>query len=148
MHDKERALDVIEFIQMLHHTGDFYGEPFLLLDWQYQVIWDVYGTVNESGYRQYRYAYLEIPKKNGKTELVAGLALYHLYNDPPSGQIYCVAAEREQAALVYRAAKQMIEQDEALQELVRVVDSKKEIYNRETGTFIKVLSAEAYSKQA
>lgn len=146
MHNKERAFDVIEFIQMLHHTGDFYGEPFLLLDWQYQVIWDVYGTVKENGYRQYRYAYLEIPKKNGKTELVAGLALYHLYNDGPSGQIYCVAAEKEQAALVYRAAKQMIEQDEALQELAKVVDSKKEIYNRDTGTFIKVLSAEAYSK--
>src|SRR5690554_1898394 len=100
MHSKERALDVIEFIQMLHHTGDFYGEPFLLLDWQHQVIWDVYGTVKENGYRQYRYAYLEIPKKNGKTELTAGFALYHLCNDPPSGQIYCCAAEREQAGLV------------------------------------------------
>lgn len=146
MHSKERALDVIEFIQMLHHTGDFYGQPFLLLDWQHQVIWDVYGTVKDNGYRQYQYAYMEIPKKNGKTEMVAALGLYHLLNDPPSGQIYCCAAEREQASLVYRAAKQMIEQDPDLQEMVRVVDSKKEIYNRDTGTFVKVLSAEAYSK--
>ncbi len=146
MHSKERALDVIEFIQMLHHTGDFYGQPFLLLDWQHQVIWDVYGTVKDNGYRQYQYAYMEIPKKNGKTEMVAALGLYHLLNDPPSGQIYCCAAEREQASLVYRAAKQMIEQDPALQEMVRVVDSKKEIYNRDTDTFVKVLSAEAYSK--
>jgi len=146
MHDKERALDTIEFIQMLHLTGDFYGQPFLLLDWQYQVIWDVYGTVKDDGYRQYQYAYLEIPKKNGKTEMVAGLGLYHLINDPPSGQIYCCAAEREQASLVYRAAKQMIEQDPALQEMVRVVDSKKEIHNKHTSTFMKVLSAEAYSK--
>lgn len=146
MHDKQRALDVIEFIQMLHHTGDFYGQPFLLLDWQYQVIWDVYGTLNDRGYRQYQYGYLEIPKKNGKTELVAALGLYHLFNDPPSGQIYCCAAEKDQAGLVYRAAKQMIEQDSALQEIAKVVDSKKEIHNRDTGTFIKVLSAEAYSK--
>ena len=146
MHNKQRALDVIEFIQMLHCTGDFYGQPFLLLDWQYSTIWDVYGSVNDKGYRQFQYAYLEIPKKNGKTELVAGLSLYHLFNDPPSGQIYCCAAEKEQAGLVYKAAKQMIEQDPALEDLVKIVDSKKEIHNRATGTFIKVLSAEAYSK--
>jgi len=146
MHNKQRALDVIEFIQLLHHTGDFHGRPFVLLDWQHQVIWDVYGTVNAKGYRQYQYAYLEIPKKNGKTELTAGLAVYHLFNDPPSGQIYCCAAEKEQASLVYRAAKEMIEQDPALEDMVHIIDSKKEIHNRDTGTFIKVLSAEAFSK--
>lgn len=145
-HDKERALEVIEFVQMLKHTGDFYGEPFTLLDWQHETLWDVYGTVKDDGYRQYRYAYLEVPKKNGKTELVAGLGLNHLVNDPPSGQIYCCAAEKEQASLVYRAAKQMIEQEPALEGLLKVVDSKREIHNLETGTFLKVLSAEAYSK--
>lgn len=145
-HDKERALDAIEFVQMLRHTGDFYGEPFILLDWQHEVLWDVYGTVNENGFRQYRVAYLEIPKKNGKTELVAALALYHLFNDPPGGEIYCCAAEKYQAARTYSYAKQMLEQDPALQEIAKVVDSKKEIYNLLTGTFIKVLSAEAYSK--
>lgn len=146
MHSKQRALDVIEFIQLLHHTGDFYGRPFLLLDWEHEVIWDVYGTVKENGYRQYQYAYLEIPKKNGKTELTAGLASYHLFNDPPSGQIYCCAAEKEQAGLVYKAAKEMIEQDPALADMVKIIDSKKEIHNVHTGTFMKVLSAEAYSK--
>ena len=85
-----------------------------------------------------------VPTHN--TELVAGIGLYHLFNDPPSGQIYCCAAEKEQAGLVYKAAKQMIEQDPALQKMVKVVDSKKEIHNLHTGTFMKVLSAEAYSK--
>lgn len=85
-----------------------------------------------------------IPTHN--TELIAGLALDHVLNDPPSGQIYCCAAEREQASLVYLAAKQKIEQDEYLENVLNVVDSKKEIHNTETGTFIKVLSAEAYSK--
>ena len=66
MHDKARALDVIEFVQMLKAVDDFYGQPFQLLDWQYQVLWDVYGTIKEDGYRQYRYAYLEIPKRMGK----------------------------------------------------------------------------------
>jgi phage terminase large subunit-like protein len=144
--NKDRALEPIEFISLLHLTGDFYGQPFVLQDWEHKILWDVYGTVDERGYRKYQYIYLEIPKKNGKTELTAAVSLYHGYCDPPGGQIYCCAAEREQAALVYRAAKQMIEQDEELQRVFNVVDSKKEIHNRETGTFIKVLSAEAYSK--
>lgn len=148
--DKSKALDHIEFIQLLNHTGDFYGQPFILLPWQHETLWDVYGTVDDNGLRQYRYVYLEVPKKNGKTELAAGIGIDHLVNDPPGGQIYCCAADRDQAALVYNAAKQMIEQDEALDAdhggILKVIDSKKEIHNTETGTFLKVLSAEAYTK--
>lgn len=146
MFDRSMADQHIEFLQMLKLTGDFWGQPFRLLPWQKEVISQVYGTVTETGKRQYKYAYLEIPKKNGKTEMVAGLALDHCLNDPPSGQIYCCAAEREQAALVYNAAVQKIEQDKALSRIFKLVRSKKELYNTLTGTFIKVLSAEAYSK--
>ncbi len=127
----------MEFIELLKLTGDFFGQPFHLLPWQRDVIEQVYGTVEADGRRQYQYAYLEIPKKNGKTELIASLAIDHCLNDGPSGQIYCCAAEREQASLVYIAAKQKIEQDEYLESIFRVVDSKKEIHNRETGTFVK-----------
>lgn len=144
--DKQKALDVVEFIPMLKLVDDFYGEPFVLQDWQYEVLWDVYGTVNEQGYRQYRYAYLEIPKKNGKTTLIAGLSVYHLTCDPPQGQIYCCAADRTQAGLVYKAAVSMIEQDEELSKLLKITDSRKEIKNIETGTVLKVLSAEAFTK--
>lgn len=146
MFDAERAREHTEFLELLKLTGDFFGKPFKLLPWEREVIEQVYGNVEEDGRRQYQYAYLEIPKKNGKTELIASLAIDHGLNDGPSGQIYCCAAEREQASLVYMAAKQKIEQDEYLESVFRVVDSKKEIHNRETGTFIKVLSAEAYSK--
>jgi phage terminase large subunit-like protein len=145
-HDKDLALEAIEFIQMLKLTDDFYGQPFVLPKWQHDIIWDVYGTVNDDGYRQYRYAYLEVPKKNGKTTLIAGLGLKHLALDPPGGQIYCCAADREQAGLVYHAACQMIEQDEDLQEIFKITDSKKLIINKDTGTFLKVLSAEAFTK--
>lgn len=146
MVNEQYALDHIEFLQLLKLTGDFYGKPFVLLPWQSEIIRDVYGTVDETGKRQYKYAYLEIPKKNGKTELIASLAIDHLLNDAPSGQIYCCAAEREQASLVYIAAKQKIEQDPYLESVLNVVDSKKEIHNKNTSTFVKVLSAEAYSK--
>jgi phage terminase large subunit-like protein len=145
-HDKQRALEPIEFIQMLHAVDDFYGQPFQLLNWQHDVLWDVYGTVRDDGYRQYRYAYLEVPKKNGKTSLIAGIALNHLTCDGPGGQIYCCAADREQAGLVYKAALGMIEQEPELESVLKITESKKEIKNKLTGTTLKVLSAEAYTK--
>jgi len=144
--NEAKAREVIEFIELLHLTDDFHGQPFILRDWQKEVISAVYGTVNDDGLRQYRSGYLEIPKKNGKTTLIAALGLYHLICDPAGGQIYCCAAEKEQAGISYRAAKSMIEQDEDLSEMLKVVDSKKEIHNRGNGSFLKVLSAEAYSK--
>lgn len=146
MKNMDKAREPVEFVECLHLVDDFYGQPFILLPWQTEILEDVYGTVKPNGYRQYQFAYLEIPKKNGKTTLIAALGLYHLVCDGPGGQIYCCAAERDQAGLVYKAAKQMIEQDKALQKILNVVDSKKEIHNRLTGTFLKVLSAEAYSK--
>lgn len=145
-HNKDRAMDTIEFIQMLKLTDDFYGQPFVLPAWQHDVLWNVYGTIGDHGYRQYRYAYLEIPKKNGKTTLIAALAVYHLTCDADEGQIYCCAADRGQAELVYKAALSMIDQNEDLQEIFKVTDSKKEILNKITKTKLKVLSAEAYTK--
>ncbi len=136
----------IEFLELLKLTGDFYGQPFRLLDWQRDVISQVYGTQRENGLRQYRYAYLEIPKKNGKTELIASLAIDHCLNDAPSGQIYCCAADREQASLVFNAAVQKIQQDRCLSRIIKIVESQKKFFNAGTGTFVKVLSAEAYSK--
>lgn len=146
MLNKQRALEVIEFVQTLHLTGDFYGQMMVLQDWQHDIIWNVYGTVTKRGYRQYRYAYLEIPKKNGKTTLIAALALYHLSMDPAGGEIYCCAADKKQAGLTYNAIKQMVEQEPELQDILNIVDSKKEIINTITGTTLSVLSAEVFTK--
>ena len=77
MFDQGKADAHIEFLELLKLTGDFFGKPFKLLPWQRDVIGQVYGTVDERGRRQYQYAYLEIPKKNGKTELIASLAVDH-----------------------------------------------------------------------
>lgn len=146
MLDKKRAQEAIDFLQMLKLTDDFYGQPFVLQNWQREVLTEVYGTINENGYRQYNYAYLEIPKKNAKTTTIAGLSVYHLICDGDEGQIYCCAADRQQATLVYKAALSMIEQNNTLSKILKITDSRKEIKNAKTGTVLKVLSAEAYSK--
>lgn len=146
MFDQARADEVIRFVELLKLTGDFHGKPFVLLPWQRDVLEQVYGTVREDGARQYRYAYLEIPKKNGKTELIATLGVYHLVCDGASGQIYCCAADRKQASLVFAAAVEKIKQEPALDKVLKIVASSKTIINKQTGTKMEVLSAEAYTK--
>ena len=150
MFNKQKADDVIKYINFLKHTGDFTGQPFNLLEWQKEVLSAVYGTVNENNLRQYRFGYLEIPKKNGKTELIAAVSTYHL-NCSQNEEIYCCAADKNQASLIYKAAKSMLMQDDYFYDLwergkLKILDSKKEIKNLLTNSVMKVMSADAYTK--
>lgn len=148
MYSQAHADRAVTFFENLKHTkGKFHGEPFKLLPWEEKIIRDVYGTLKEDGTRQYKFAYIEIPKKNGKSELVAGAALYHLFADGEmNGEIYGCAADRSQASLVYNVAKDMIAQNPVLAKRARITDSRKEIKDKRTGSVYKVESAEAYTK--
>ena len=72
-YDKRRADYAVEFIHnnLCHHKGKWEGQPFRLLPWQEQIVRDIFGIVNKDGFRQFRTAYVEIGKKNGKSELAA-----------------------------------------------------------------------------
>ena len=76
-HYDEGAADfAVAFIESLCHTkGTWAGKPFELIDWQEQIIRDLFGTLKPNGYRQFNTAYVEIPKKMGKSELAAAVAL-------------------------------------------------------------------------
>ena len=66
-YNKELADYAVAFIESLCHTkGTWAGHPFELIDWQEQIIRDLFGTVKPNGYRQFNTAYIEIPKKQGK----------------------------------------------------------------------------------
>ena len=79
MHDEKRAARAIDFVELLHlASAGFKGQPFKLQDWQKNLLSEFYGEVAQDDlgpYRQYQYLYLEIQKKNGKTELIAGLGI-------------------------------------------------------------------------
>ena len=96
-YDKEKADRAVRFIEMLPHTkGEWEGKPFWLLPWQTQIIRDLFGVVKEDGTRQFRTAYIECPKKQGKSELAAAIALYLLYADSePSAEVFSAAADRQ-----------------------------------------------------
>jgi len=97
-YDKRRADFAVNFISMLKHTtGEWHGKPFRLMPWQEQIIRDIFGIVGEDGYRQFRTAYVEIGKKNGKSELAAAIALYLLFADGEAGaEVYSCAADINQ----------------------------------------------------
>ncbi len=148
MFDEGKAKRTVDFINCLKHTkGKWRGQPFDLLPWQEAIIRDVFGTVKENGYRQYNTAYVEIPKKNGKSELAAGVALYMTCGDNEWGaEVYGCASDRQQASIVFDVAVDMVEQCPALKKRIKPVMSVKRLVYKPTNSFYQVLSAEAYTK--
>jgi len=148
MFDDKKADRAAAFIELLKHTkGKFYGSPFRLLDWQRKIIRDIYGTMTPSGFRQYRTAYIEVPKKNGKSELAAGIALKQLCADNEQrAEVYGCAGDRQQASLVFDVAVDMVGQDPTLSKMVTPLLATKRLLYKPTNSFYQVLSAEAYSK--
>ncbi len=147
-YDKAKADRAVRFIENLRHTkGKWDGKPFWLLPWQEQIIRDIFGIVDEDGNRQFRTAYVEIGKKNGKSELAAAVALYLLYADnEPSAEVYGAAADRQQASIVFDVAKRMVEKSPALLKRSKIAAATKRIVNYSNAGFYQVLSAEVGTK--
>jgi phage terminase large subunit-like protein len=136
--------------QLTHTKGPFAGQGFNLRDWQERIIRKLF-TERPDGLRQYRTCLLMLPRKNGKTELAAALAIYFLLFDGEiGGEVYSAAADKDQAGLVFGVAAQMIRNEPELDAeqggCCEIVDSQKRIVHRKTGSFYRAISAEAYSK--
>jgi phage terminase large subunit-like protein len=128
--------------------GEKAGQPFRLEPWQQAIVGAMYGWRSATtGLRRYREAFVYIPRKNGKSMLAAGLVLVAMFVDKePGAQIYSAAAEREQAALVFRQAAGMIAREPALAGKCEVRKSMKAIERPETNSIYKALSADADTK--
>ena len=147
-YDKAAADYAVNFIECLSHTkGTWAGKPFELLDWQERIIRDLFGVLKPNGYRQFNTAYIEIPKKNGKSELAAAIALLLTCGDGEErAEVYGCAADRQQASIVFEVAADMVRMCPALNRRVKILASQKRIVYMPTNSFYQVLSAEAYSK--
>ena len=147
-YSKELADYAVNFIECLCHTkGTWAGKPFELIDWQEQIIRDIFGTIKPNGYRQFTTAYVEIPKKMGKSELAAAVALLLTCGDGEErAEVYGCAADRQQATIVFDVAADMVRMCPALNRRVKILASQKRIVYQPTNSFYQVLSAEAYSK--
>ena len=159
---------VCDFISRLPTTDT--GQLFRLYDWQRSALMEFYGTMvpdpdTESALlRKYWYLYLEIPKKNGKSELAAALGLYHLFADGElNAEVYICAADKDNASIVYNAAVFMATSAPWTAKMIargelKIIESRRRMeYRRSVRTgnggrkwvtvgIMQVLSAEAYSK--
>lgn len=147
-YDKVKADRAVTFINNLSHTkGKWAGKRFDLLPWQEQIVRDLFGIVKEDGNRQFLTAYIEIPKKNGKSELAAAIALYLLYADnEASAEVYGAACDRNQASIVFDVAKQMVQMSHPLEKRSKIMGATKRIVNYSNAGFYQVLSAETGTK--
>lgn len=147
--DKDKADRAQAFIENLKHTtSPWTGVKFTLLPWQRdQVIRPIFGTLKPDGYRQYNTTYVEVPKKNGKSELAAGVALYMTCADGEfKAQVYGAAADKQQASIVFDVAVDMVDQCPALKKRMKLIVSQKRMVYLPTKSFYQVLSRETMTK--
>lgn len=131
---------------LCHTKGEWAGQPFELARWQRdQIVRPLFGWKRPDGLRRYRTVYVELPKKNGKSALCAGLALLMLTSDgEPGAEIYSAAADRDQARIVFDTAKQMAEDSPAIARRVKIYRSAIEYPSNHS--VYRVLSADARTK--
>ncbi len=148
MFDERKAQRALKFIENLKHTkGRWHGENFKLLPWQEELVSTIFGTVKENGFRAYNICYCEIPKKNGKSELAAAIALYLTCGDGEwAAEVYGCASDRQQASIVFDVAVDMVDQCPALKKRIKPIMSVKRLVYQPTNSYYQVLSAEAYTK--
>jgi len=142
---KTRGPDASAFINsyariVKSSVGGSVGELMVLRPWQDKLL-DALLAEDKDGQLRHRTALIGMGRKNGKSALGAGLALWSLFLGDPGGEVYSVAATREQARIVFSSAKKMVEQDDELSRITKLYRDAIEF--PETGSIYRVLSREA-----
>ncbi len=140
-----------QFVELfcVYTKAEWAGKPFVLAPWQRAIVRQLFGWKRPDGLRWYRRLDLWIPRKNGKSEITAIIALYCLYADhEPSAEVYVVANSKEQAAIVFKAACTMIKHSPELQAMSKTFDSvrTKAIVVAQTMSSMQAVSAEPKNK--
>jgi phage terminase large subunit-like protein len=149
-YDKTAADHVMTFFTkyLVHSKGQWSGKTFKPLDWQeWDVLRPLFGWKRANGTRRFRRSYISIPKKNGKSTLCAGIALYLLIADKEAGaEVYSAAADADQASIVYKEAANMVESSPMLKARLAVAESRKTIKEPLKRCWYKALSADVPTK--
>jgi len=145
--DIDAAERVVGFFRdcLTHVKGQWAGEPIELAPWQQAVVGNLFGWKRPDGTRRYREAFIFLPRKQGKTVVAAGLALYALFCDgEPGAEVYAAAADRDQARLLWDVAKRQIQAEPALAEACQLYQHS--IVIESMGSCFKAISADAHTK--
>jgi phage terminase large subunit-like protein len=141
--DSDAARHAIAFFGHLRHsTGEWANQPFELQPWQSFVIGSLFGWKRVNGLRRFRTAYVEVARKNGKSVMLAGTALYALMADgEPGSHVYAAATTRDQARIVFSEAERMVDASPALR--ARVTHTVNNLAVLPTSSWFRPLSADA-----
>lgn len=145
--DSAAATAAVTWIETYcHHTeGEWYGRPFILARWQKRIVRKLFGWKRPDGTRRYRKLWLEVARKNGKTEFAAALALLLFVADGEMGaQIYSVATDKDQARIVFDKAARMVSLSSALLDGIETL--KPSLWCNELLASFKPLSSKPGSK--
>lgn len=140
-----RAGRVVAFIECLPITsGTLAGKPMRLRPWQREIIEGIYAT-DGKGKRLVRTALLSLPRKNGKSQLVAALSLCHLLGPEAEerGQVFSAASDREQAGIIYREMEAVILRVPEFAARCNLKAFHKVIEDTQTGSIYTALSSDA-----
>jgi phage terminase large subunit-like protein len=141
--DEAAADRVCQFFEtyLRHSKGEWAGKPFRLEPWQRDLLRCAFGTKRVAdGLRRYRKVYVEVPRKNGKSTLAAGVGLYLTLADSEHGaEVYSAAADRQQASIVFDEAKRMVNASPGLKEVAEVY--KKAIFAPHTNSGYQAIAS-------
>lgn len=141
--DREEAQRAIAFTRVCRHSkGEWAGRPLELSPWQMFIVASLWGWKRADGTRRFRVAYLEVPRKNGKSTMLAALALLLLIGDREAGaEVYCAATKRDQAKIVFDEAARMVKKSPALSRRASVL--RNNVHVLSTGSKMEPVTADA-----
>lgn len=141
--DVDSAVRVLKFFSILKHSkGEWAGNPIELEPWQQFMLWCLFGWKRADGTRRFRTAYIEVARKNGKTTIASGVALYMMTADGESGaECFAVATKRDQALICFSEAQRMVKASPMLSRRVKSFRNNLNIEN--TASKFEPLGADA-----
>ena len=141
--DERAAWNAVNFFaHCLIHTKGYSG-PFVLSSWESDIIATLFGWKRQDGTRRYREGFIAVPRKNGKTHLIAGVAAYCLeYDKEPSPEVICAAYSRDQASILFDAAASFVKASPVLSSKWDVINTTRRITNQDAWGFIRAIPAE------
>lgn len=144
--DEKKAKIALSFFTLLkHYKGEKAGTEFELEGWQCFIVWSLFGWMRKGGIRRFNYANVEVARKNGKTTLAGGIALFMLLLDGEAGaEIYSAAVDKEQARLCWESSRMMVDNSPALSKYLKCFRAS--IVSEKTASSYKPLSRDSGNK--
>jgi phage terminase large subunit-like protein len=144
--DGDLVVDFVEAMcpQVKDSIGGRAGEPLIMRPWQRDLVGHLFARRPDDRLR-HKVALVGLARKNGKSALGSGIALYGLIMGPRGGEVYSCAADRDQARIVFGSAKSMVENSPELAAITKTYRDAIEVPS--TGSVYRVLSSEAFTKE-